>query len=100
MKVHWTAEAKIQLKQIEAYIAQDSPGVARNTITRLAIRCGQLQERPYSGRKVPEFNRDDLRELLERPYRIVYRIKPDADQVDIVTLWHYRRVLPGKVIGA
>lgn len=93
MRVHWTPEAKAQLKQIEAYIAQDSPNVARRTITRLARRCGQLHEAPYSGRRVPELNRGDLRELLERPYRIIYRIKPDTDQIDIVTLWHYRRVL-------
>lgn len=94
MKVRWTPEAKAQLKEIEAYIAQDSPRVAQQTITRLIQRCGQLIELPHSGRKVPEFNRDDLRELLERPYRIVYRIRHDQGQIDIVTLWHYRRLLP------
>ncbi len=64
MKVHWTPEAKTQLKQIEAYIAQDSPRVARQTVTRLVQRCGQLVELSHSGRRVPEFNRDELRELL------------------------------------
>lgn len=98
MKVHWTPEAKIQLKQIEAYIALDSPVMARRTITRLARRCGQLGAMPHSGRKVPEFNREDLRELLERPYRIVYRVKSDQNQIDIVTLWHYRRLLPQEAI--
>ena len=96
MRVHWTPEAKAQLKAIEAYIAKDSPGVAKRTITCLAGRCLQIGEFPRAGRKVPEFNRDDLREVLEAPYRVVYRIK--ADQVDIVTLWHYRRPLPREAI--
>jgi addiction module RelE/StbE family toxin len=100
LKVHWTQEAKIQLKEIEAYIAQDSPRVARQTITRLVRRCGQLVELPHSGRVVPEFNRDDLRELLVHPYRVVYRVKADQNQVDIVTLWHYRRLLPREAIPA
>lgn len=92
MRVHWTSEAKTQLKAIETYIAQDSPAVARKTITRIASRCRQIGDLPQSGRKVPEFNQDDLREILERPYRILYRIK--LDQIDVVTIWHYRRVLP------
>jgi len=35
MKLHWTPEARVQLKAIEAYIAQDSPAAARRTVTRL-----------------------------------------------------------------
>ena len=99
MRVHWTSEARAQLKAIENYIAGDSVSVARNTIRRLLMRCGQIGDLPYTGRKVPEFERDDLRELLERPYRIVYRIRENQDQVDIVTVWHYRRLLPAKAIG-
>lgn len=96
MRVHWTVEAKAQLKAIETHIAQDSPVVAKRTITQLAHRCRQIGELPRTGRKVPEFDRDDLRELLERPYRIIYRIK--TDQIDIVTLWHYRRVLSHEAV--
>lgn len=94
MKVRWTPEAKAQIKEIEAYIAQDSATVARRTVARLARRCGQLSQLPHSGRRVPEFDREDLRELLERPYRIIYRVKAAEGQIDIVTLWHYRRILP------
>jgi plasmid stabilization system protein ParE len=92
MRLHWTPEARAQLKAIEAYIAQDSPAAAKRTIARLARRARQAGDFPHSGRRVPEYQREDLRELLERPYRIVYRIKPE--QIDIVTVWHYRRLLP------
>jgi hypothetical protein len=29
---------------------------------------------PFIGRKVPEYNRETLRELIETPYRIVYEL--------------------------
>jgi len=96
MRVHWTPEAKAQLKAIEAYIAQDSPAAARLTTTRLAKRAWQAGEFPRSGRRVPEYHRDDLRELPENPYRIIYRI--GSEQIDILTLWHVRRLLPANLV--
>lgn len=93
MRVHWTDEAKAQPRAIEAHIARESPGVARRTVARLAKRCRQIADLPHTGRMVPGFGRSDLRELLERPYRIIYRIK--SGQIDIVTLRHYRQLLPG-----
>jgi len=33
--------------------------------------------------------------LFERPYRIVYLIRPE--QVEVVTLWHYRQRSPRKI---
>ena len=55
-------------------------------------RSIQIGEVPYSGREVPEYQRDDVREVLERPYRILYRIGPD--RIDVITLMHYRQLLP------
>ena len=95
MRLHWTSEARVQLRAIEAYIAQDSPAAARRTITRLVQRARQAGEFPHSGRQVPERRRDDLRELPEHPYRIIYRIR--AEQIDIVTIWHVRRLLPASL---
>jgi toxin ParE1/3/4 len=41
---------------------------------------------------VPEYPDDDLRELLSRPYRIIYRQRDE--HVEVVTVMHYRRQLP------
>jgi len=41
---------------------------------------------------VPELRRTDLREVLERPYRIIYLI--GSDRIDILTIVHYRQLLP------
>lgn len=38
---------------------------------------------PYSGRILPEFGREDLREVPVRPYRIIYRILSDADRMTL-----------------
>jgi addiction module RelE/StbE family toxin len=95
MKVHWTERAKRRLRLIHDYIAKDSPVVAPRVVERLVRRSIQIGELPYSGRAVPECERPDLREVLERPYRIVYRILPD--RIDVVTVMHYRQLLPGDI---
>lgn len=92
--VTWTPEALARLEDIEAYIANDAPIVAKEVIARLLERSRQLKTSPLSGRAVPEYPREDLRELLERPYRIIYRIT-DA-RIEILTVMHYRQLLPRK----
>ncbi len=66
MRVHWTPEARAQLKAIHERIARESSKVAQQVVARLVSRCGQLAELAHSGRKVPDYNRDDLRELSAR----------------------------------
>ena len=92
MRVFWTQEARERLKEIETYIAEESPQSAKEVVVRLLRRSQQLTRLPTSGRRVPEYPEADLRELLERPFRIIYRVTPD--QVEIVTVFHYRQVLP------
>jgi toxin ParE1/3/4 len=92
MKVYWTLEARSRLQEIENYIAQNSPPNARKVICRLVDRTRDLASLPRLGRPVPEYPGSDLHELLERPFRLVYRIA--NEQVEIVTVMHYRRLLP------
>lgn len=93
MRVHWTDRAKARLKLIHDYIAHDAPLVAPQVVERLLARSRQIGETPYAGRQVSEHQREDLREVLERPYRIIYRILPD--RIDVITVMHYRQLLPG-----
>ncbi len=92
MKVHWTDRAKQRLKLIHDHIAKDAPFVASSVVERLLRRSLQIGEFPQSGREVPEYQREDVREALERPYRILYRIK--HDRIDVITVMHYRQLLP------
>lgn len=93
MRVHWTDRAKTRLRLFHDHIAKDSPLVSSQVVERLLQRSIQIGNLPYSGRAVPEYQRDDIREVLEQPYRIIYRILPD--RVDIITVMHYRQLLPG-----
>lgn len=95
MRVVWTDRAKARLRQIHAYIAQDQLLNAERMVDRLTRRVAQLAEHPRSGRIVEKYQRDDLRELIETPYRIVYLILPD--RIDIVTVRDMRRVLPRRL---
>ena len=86
MKVHWTETAEAHLGAIYAYIAQDSKNYALRTVDRITRRSQQIGEFPLSGRKVPEYESDQIREVFFGPYRIIYHIK--ADQVDVIAVIH------------
>jgi toxin ParE1/3/4 len=92
VKVYWTSEARSRLLEIQAYISKDSPVTARKVAERLLRRSLELAKPLPTGRRLPEYPDDELRELLERPFRIIYRVLPK--QIEIVTIKHYRQKLP------
>jgi plasmid stabilization system protein ParE len=51
----------------------------------------RLSELPESGREVPEFERPELREIIFRQYRIIYRRR--ADFVEVLTVRHSLQLL-------
>ena len=72
MRVHWTDTAQAHLHAIYAYIAQDSPDFAKRTVDLLTRRSQQIAKFPFSGRRVPEYDIDPIREVIEGPYRVTY----------------------------
>jgi addiction module RelE/StbE family toxin len=86
MKVYWTDTAQGHLDAIYDYIAQDSPEYAKRVVDRLTRRSQQIAEFPLSGRRVPEYDIDQIREIIEGSYRIIYYIKPD--QIDVLAVIH------------
>jgi len=89
VKVVWTDTAKRNLRTIHDYIAQNSPAYAKRTVDRLTSRSKQIAAFPLSGRVVPEFSLGQIREIFERPYRIIYYIRPDS--VEIIAVVHMSR---------
>lgn len=71
---------------IYEYVAHDSKPYAERLIDRLVRRSEQIAAFPLSGRMVPEYRDESIREVIEQPYRIIYRIK--ADQIDILSVVH------------
>ncbi len=86
MKVHWTDTAAGHLDAIYSYIAQDSQEYAMRMVNKLTRRSQQIANYPQSGRTIPEYEIDQIREVIESPYRIIYHIK--ADQIDILAVLH------------
>ncbi len=87
MNVHWTDTAEGHLDAIYAYIAQDSPDYARRRVDRLTRRSQQIAKFPFSGRRVPEYDVEQIREVIEGSFRIIYHIK-SSDQIDVLAVIH------------
>jgi addiction module RelE/StbE family toxin len=94
-RVVWTRPARDDLREIRAYIAQDSERYARVVVARLVAAVRRLREYPLSGRVVPELARPTVREVIEGAYRIVYRVTPDAVQI-LGVVHGARRFPPGE----
>jgi toxin ParE1/3/4 len=86
MKVHWTETAEGHLDAIYSYIAQDSPEYAKRMVDCLTRRTQQIATFPLSGRRVPEYDLDQIREVIEGSYRIIYHIK--SDRIDVIAVIH------------
>ena len=95
MKVHWTDNAVEHLVNIYEYIASNSPTYAQKMVDKITRRSAQISAQPLSGRKVPEYDAADVRELIEQPYRIIYRIK--QDQIDVLAVIHGARLFPDEL---
>lgn len=91
--ISWTEQARDDLQQIEAFISQDSPHYAAVVVARLIAATDRVARFPESGRIVPEWNQSDVREVVQRPYRIVYRLV-GADQLHVLTVHHGAQPLP------
>lgn len=60
----------------------------------LISEADRLQEFPEVGRIVPEYSNDLIRELILRPYRLVYRVNHDQARCEIARVWHSARGIP------
>ena len=52
-------------------------------------RSEQIANFPFSGRLVPEFETEQIREVIEGSYGIIYYIKPE--QIDVIAVLHAAR---------
>lgn len=80
------------LRIIHEYISKDSKFYADRFIEKIINRVDQLESFPNSGRVVPEFNLENIRELLEGNYRIIYKIN-SKNIIGITRIHHAARQL-------
>lgn len=85
----WSQRARADLKAIHDYIAKDSPMNATAVVRDIIARAATLPEAPRIGRRVPELDDPDIREIPAHSWRVIYQLR--ANDVFIVTLVHRRR---------
>ena len=92
--------AQMDLADIVRYIAPHNSDAAARLGFELITRAESLANFPEIGRSVPEFAQLDLREIICRSYRIIYRLNRKDQQIQIVRFWHGARGfphIPGKI---
>lgn len=93
-EVFLSPEALIDLERIIAFIALDNVVAAERIGNQLLDAAMSLRTFPERGRVVPEFQRSDLREIVFRSYRIIYRLSGESRCVEVVRFWHGARGFP------
>ena len=91
MRVVWTQEALDKLSDIEDFISQDSPQRAAKFVNYLIQRGEGVSKNPRIGRIVPEISNPNIREIIAKKYRIVYKIQ--ENKIEILTVFEGHKLL-------
>jgi len=93
-KIIWSLQARDDLREVVSFIAADNPDIAGSFGCRLMSKVDVLANFPQIGRVVPEENDENVREIILRPYRIIYQVLPAQQVVAIARIWHGARGEP------
>ena len=85
-KIIWSPRAASNFEDICNYIAKYSKYYASLFAKRINAIIKNIPQFPKSGRAVPEYKDDNLREKIYKNYRIVYRIK--GDFIEMAAICH------------
>jgi toxin ParE1/3/4 len=88
----WTESARADLRAIRDYVSRDSEVYAKRLIDRIRASVERLRRFPKSGARVPDWAREQLREVLAGNYRVIYRFTGNA--VEVIAVIHAARQLP------
>ncbi len=94
VKILWSPLAVKRLEDIFKYISKDNRTAAHKLIDRIIKKVDSLSKFPEWGRKVPEINREEIREVFEGEYRLIYRIS--SKKVFVLTIRNFKQLLPDK----
>ena len=90
-RIVWSKRAARDLDSIIDYIAADSPAYAGIVLKNIVNQTRILARFPRAGHKVPEFDDENIRELVFYSYRTIYRLQ--EDEALIVAVIHGKRIL-------
>jgi len=84
-EIRWSPKAADSLEEICDYIARDSEHYAALFAKRILATIDRIPAFPKLGRVVPEYEDENLREVLFHNYRVVYRLRKEAIEVVLIT---------------
>jgi addiction module RelE/StbE family toxin len=93
-KIVWTLRSREDLRDLAIYIAKDNPSAAIKLGDLIFERVDSLERFPKLGRIVPERNQPNIREIVVKNYRVVYRLHEKEKFLEILRVWHGARGEP------
>ncbi|HEY5346388.1 MAG TPA: type II toxin-antitoxin system RelE/ParE family toxin [Verrucomicrobiae bacterium] len=93
-KIVWTLRSREDLRDIATFIVRDNPPAALKLGGLIFDRVDSLEKFPELGRVVPERNQPNIREIVVKNYRIVYRVHQKEKFLEILRVWHGARGEP------
>lgn len=91
MKIIWSPLAVSRLEEIFDYISYDNIAAAEKLVETIFNKVETLAKYPERGRRVPEVGRNEIREIFEKEYRIIYRI--EKSRISILTIRNFKQIL-------
>jgi addiction module RelE/StbE family toxin len=93
-KLIWSPMALDDLRDLVRFIARDSPEQAATFGFEVIHRAEMVRDFPEIGGIVPERRDPSIREIIVRPYRVIYRVRHDRELIEFVRVWHAARGEP------
>ena len=91
MKIKWSPLAIERVTEIAFLIAEDKPSASEKWVDSIFSSVEKLTTFPQSGRIVPEFSKEEIREIIHGNYRIIYQLRSSI--VEILTVRHGKQLL-------
>ena len=92
MKIYLADSAIDDLRKLQLYYDEQLvPQVGNRFVTEILDRIETLMNNPDIGRIVPEFDADNIRELIHKPFRVVYL--RESTSIFVIRVWRSERIL-------
>ncbi len=67
-RIEWSPTAKLDFRDLILFIAEDNFSAAKHFRNKVLDHITQISQFPNAGRVVPEFQNEDIREIIQKPY--------------------------------
>lgn len=89
VRINISSQFTEDLEEISDFIGKDSPFYAKKFTRKIFSLINLISKFPNLGRIVPEKQNPNIRELIYRGYRIIYRIR--QLEIDFITIFQGSR---------